>query len=362
VSRDAGLPLIVVICVTIGLASAGQTYFLRALENEPISLWVVLAVSLPTWLFWAAVTPVIFRLSRRFRLERGSLATALPVHLAAAALFSLLRSVLAVALTREVYPMPATMPPFGVWLRGYIGNRALFELITYFALYGVGVAIEYRRRLRERELQASRLEAQLARAQLQALKMQLHPHFLFNTLHAISVLIREDPAAATRTVALLGDLLRLTLAGAATEEVPLRQELEFLKLYLEIERTRFQDRLDVAYDVPVELLETAVPNFILQPLVENAVRYGVAQRSEPTRIEVRARRRDRAVELRVWNDGPPLDGNGRSDGVGLATTRGRLEKLYGVAGGFDIRNAEAGGVEVMVSVPVDGAREGGARG
>ena len=349
--RTAGVPLLLAVCTAIGLASAAQIYFLRALENEPIAAWIVVAVTLPTWLFWALATPAIFALGRRFPLERGSLVRALPVHLGAAAVLAVLRSVLTVALTRALYPLPEAPPPFLVWLRGSILSRALFEVITYFAIYGVGAALEYRRQLRERELQSSRLEAQLAQAQLQALRMQLHPHFLFNTLHAIAVLIREDPAAATRTVALLGDLLRLTLAGAATDEVPLRRELEFLQLYLEIERTRFQDRLAVSFDVPDALLDTPVPNFILQPLVENAVRHGVAARSSPTRIDVRARREGDGVELRVWNDGPPLDGAARPGGVGLSATRGRIDRMYGGAGALDVRDAREGGVEVTVRIP-----------
>ena len=169
-------------------------------------------------------------------------------------------------------------------------SRLLGDAFIYAAVLGVATTLGYHRRFRERELRTAQLEAQLALAQVQALKMQVHPHFLFNTLHAVTVLIREDPAAATRVVTRLGDLLRLTLSRATTAQVSFRRELEILTLYLEIERTRFHDRLEITYDVQPATLGALVPDLILQPLVENAIRHGVSPNAGTGRIEVRSRR------------------------------------------------------------------------
>jgi len=219
-------------------------------------------------------------------------------------------------------------------------------IVFYFALLGCAIAIDSRERART-------LAAELAQAQVRALQMQLHPHFLFNTLHAIRVLVREDPAAAERTLTLLGDLLRQTLAGAEQQTVPLKQELTFLGLYLEIEQTRFSDRLNIRFDVAPDALDLLVPNLILQPLVENAIRHGVSKRSEPGRVIVRGRRRNGTLELGVENDGPPLGPGGvERMGIGLATTRERLHRLYGGDASLVLSDLPEGGVVAEVRLPV----------
>jgi sensor histidine kinase YesM len=227
-------------------------------------------------------------------------------------------------------------------------------LFTYWAILGVIYAFNYYRKYREHELKASHLETQLAQAQLQALKMQLHPHFLFNTLHAISSLMRKDVEAADSMITRLSDLLRLTLETTGVQEVTLRQELEFLERYLEIEQTRFRDRLTVRMEIEPETLDARVPNLILQPLVENAIRHGIAPRSAPGWIEIRATHDDRMLHLQVRDNGPGLPPDLEAEmkeGVGLANTRARLEQLYGAAQRFDLNNAAEGGLIVSLTLP-----------
>ena len=353
-----GWLVILGVWTVFGLVAASQQYLFATLQGESIALWRSFVLGLAAWWFYALATPLILKLGRAFPLE-GRTAVAAAVHLGAALGLAVGHAAVVVGLGMWLSPPMTNARSFGGYLGSYLAARLTLELLAYLAILGVGRAIEFYRRMRERELATARLEAALAQAQLQALKMQLHPHFLFNTLHAISVLIREDPAAATRTVTLLGDLLRHTLAHADTDEVPLARELEFLQLYLEIEQTRFQDRLTVSFDVAPQALAAPVPQFILQPLVENAVRYGISRRAAPGRIVITGRQEGEYLRLSVWNDGPGLgagpeagrsSGAGAGGGVGLATTRGRLEKLYGARGAFTLRDAD-GGVEAAIELP-----------
>jgi two-component system, LytTR family, sensor kinase len=342
------------VALLLGLLTAGQGYFMRLAEGETASVAQVLIAAVPGWLFWAVAFPLVRWLARRFPLDHRGWRRSLPVHLLVGLALVLPHVLLTVYTGLLAFP-PEPGSPFtfrALVMRG-LPSRVQFDLIIYFAIVGLVHAVDYSRRLRAREIESARLSVQLAQSQLQALKMQLHPHFLFNTLHAIGVLIHEEPSAAGRMVTLLGDMLRHTLATADTQEVPLGQELQFLQLYLEIERMRFPDRLSVDFHVPSNLLATPVPHFILQPIVENAVRYGISPRSEAGRIEVHVRGTDGRVEIEVWNDGARLSGDGGPprEGVGLATTRARLEKLYQERGGLAIRNAGRGGVSVTLSLP-----------
>src|SRR6185369_4509061 len=206
----------------------------------------------------------------------------------------------------------------------------------------------YYREGREREIHAAALEAQLAQAQLQTLKMQLQPHFLFNTLNSISALNHEDPRAANRMIARLSELLRLTLENDGAQEVSLHQELDFLKRYLEIQQVRFGDRLKVHFDVAPETMDARVPNLLLQPLVENAIQHGLAPFSAPGEIHIHASRENGLLCLRIADSGPGLPAStpsGAPDGIGLANTRARLQQLYGDAHRFELRNgAQRGAV------------------
>ena len=221
----------------------------------------------------------------------------------------------------------------------------------YAALVALFQAIEARNRLRRQELSAAHLETELAQAQLHALQLQLQPHFLFNTLHAIGVLNQDDPARATRMIASLGDLLRGSLDNRAAKEITLEKELALLEHYLDIESVRFSDRLKVSIDVPPSVRQCLVPTFSLQPLVENAVRHGVSRRVGASSIRIGAGSEGSSLRLTVWNDGPAIDFATMKEGVGIATTRDRLQRLYGDAGKLTLSNSDAG-VLVTIEVPV----------
>jgi LytS/YehU family sensor histidine kinase len=190
--------------------------------------------------------------------------------------------------------------------------------------------------------------------------MQVHPHFLFNTLHAVTVLIREDPAAATKVVTRLGDLLRLTLSRATTAQVSFRRELEILTLYLEIERTRFQDRLEIHYDVQPATLSALVPDLILQPLVENAIRHGVSPNAGTGHITLRSRREGDWLVLEIRDNGAGLaPGQTPRDGIGLSTTKARLERLYGDAQQMTLTSLPEGGCVARIRIPYQPTSDNG---
>jgi two-component system LytT family sensor kinase len=231
-----------------------------------------------------------------------------------------------------------------------------YGVMLYWLILLISYSFNYQRRYREGEVRATRLEAQLAQAQLQALKMQLHPHFLFNTLHSISALVHKNPDAADKMIARLGDFLRLTLENSGAQEVSLQEELEFLKCYLEIERIRFQDRLTVQMDIEPQALDARLPNLILQPIVENAIRHGISPQTSAGRIEIEARRLNGTLQVQVTDNGPGLSSDSNTGtivkaGVGLANTQARLKQLYGDQHRLDLANAASGGLTVILEIP-----------
>ena len=238
----------------------------------------------------------------------------------------------------------------------FLVGDAHSNLMVYWSLLGLWNSAHYYRKFQEQALAASRLEKSLSQARLDALQMQLQPHFLFNTLHAISTLMQRDVRAANRLIVRLSDLLRLTLENAGEQVVSLQRELELLEQYLEIQRTRFQDRLTVRMDIDPETLDARVPCLILQPLVENAVRHGIAPLSRPGRIEIRAHRQNGTLRLEVCDDGVGLKtGEGPLQGIGLGNTRARLAQLYGSSQTLTMNNAPSGGLVVSVELPFSSA-------
>lgn len=240
---------------------------------------------------------------------------------------------------------------FGLVAQSLAGGGAAFDLLIYAALVAVSIAAEYYARYRDRALDAAQLETRLMEAQLQVLKMQLNPHFLFNTLHSISALMHRDIEAADRMISVLSDLLRLSLENAGKQEIPLKQELDFLERYLEIETTRFSDRLTVNLDIEPQALDAKVPNLILQPLVENAIRHGVALRSAAGQVDVVARVNAGRLRLEVRDNGPGIAASPR-EGIGLSNTRARLAQLYGKDHQLEVRNAPLGGLVVRITIPL----------
>ncbi len=333
----------------LGLFFATQSYInthmsYAAYAKRPLSWGQAVVLSLSEWYLWAMLAPLILWLARRFPIER-------PVRLRRFLIHALAGLVLSVF---KVIADGMAIRLFGFHPALAMSTFKLHpNLLTYWAIVGATHAFDYYLRYRERELRASQLEGRLAQSQLQVLKMQLHPHFLFNTLHAISALMHRDVEAADRMMARLSDLLRLTIESAGVQEVPLRQEMEFLERYLEIQKTRFSDRLTVKLEIAPATLDALTPNLILQPLVENAIRHGIASRATAGRVEIRAKQTGGMLELEVRDDGPGLPEKGEAwkEGVGLANTRARLSQLYGDAHRFDLANAPGGGLVVTITIP-----------
>ncbi|HEV2146194.1 MAG TPA: histidine kinase [Longimicrobiaceae bacterium] len=307
------------------------------------------AIGAATALAWAATILGMFWLARRFPLVRGRVLQAVGVHLAAA----LLRALAWLPFSAFVSLYLVGEPPPFPWRRALV--PVLYsEVVSYVLVLGTIYAVQYYERLRDREMDAARLAGHLAEARLSSLKMQLNPHFLFNTLHSVSTLMHRDVEAADEMLARLSVLLRLSLQHHDTQEVTLQQEMEFLVPYLEIEQIRFRDRLTVRTHLARDTLAARVPHLILQPLVENAIRHGIAPRAGPGTVEVSVERVDGALRLVVQDDGVGVGASegGRGTGVGLSNTRARLQALYGEAHRFAVEPAPGGGTRVTVSIPM----------
>ncbi|HUQ34309.1 MAG TPA: histidine kinase [Pyrinomonadaceae bacterium] len=348
----------------LGLLYTSQLYVGLRMEGMNHSFWRLLAWQLlGCWYGWVAFTPLILQMGKHFPVERSSWKQALPIHIVACIILSAIHSAMVVVSTLAFKPYDEMTKsrPFGEMFWGRLTSEFHLELIVYGMILGVGYAFSYYSRYREKELRTSQLEAQLAQAQLQALKMQLHPHFLFNTLNGIAGLVRDsNNKAAVQMIAGLSDLLRYTLENAGKQEVPLREELEFLELYLDIQQMRFPDRLNVQMKIATEALDAQVPNLILQPLVENAIRHGISLRASMGTVGVSARRDDGLLEMKVYDDGPGLNRQLHMEehvdaavgGIGLSNTRARLRQLYGERYRFDVHDRDEGGVEAVISIPL----------
>jgi two-component system, LytTR family, sensor kinase len=340
-----------------GLVLANQAYMQANLGGRQVTWPPVLRFGLLEGFLWAVPTLAIFWLARRFPLERGRLARGVAVHLVAAVVLSLARAGFLVLLSRNVGWLRAR--EFSPVFWGSSSTHVLF----YVLVLGIAHTALYYSRYRERERAAEQLARGLTEARLQALKMQLQPHFLFNTLNAISALIPDEAKPARRMLARLGDLLRITLEHEETQEVTLREELAFLEPYLEIEQARLGDRLTVVMKIAPETLDARVPHLILQPLVENAVRHGIAARIAPGKVEISARRGpdDRFLHLEVRDDGRGVDRDNEvrtRRGVGLTNIRSRLEQLYDGEQRFELENHAEGGVLVSIMLPFRRAQKG----
>ncbi|MEM8997028.1 MAG: histidine kinase [Acidobacteriota bacterium] len=322
--------------------------------------WSLVISEMLRWYLWALLAPIMWWLAQRFPLERPQLWSRLAINLMAGFGVTLIYVFL------DLLKREAINTAFTYWRSGDFrftmprDGQAIFwgveySLLTYFCIIAAIHAYLYYEKYRDRELKSSRLEAQLALARLEVLKMQLHPHFLFNTLNAISALMHRDVDAADRMIALLSDLLRLSLDKDDRHQVSLRSELQFLERYLAIEKIRFRDRLAVDMDIDPPCLDAQVPRLILQPLVENSIRHGIAVRSASGRVAIRARRKGNRLDLTVADDGPGLVSDGPpQEGVGLANTRARLEQLYGLDHRFElVDKSEIGGLSVQMEIPFE---------
>jgi two-component system LytT family sensor kinase len=337
-----------------GLFFTSQAYLNQAFFGKEVRWGQALAIWMLCAFAWALLTPAILWLGRRFPFSRPNWLSPLLVHIAAATFFSFFSLVVYMLVWRLLlWSQLIASLPFSS-LKNLVIADFHSGLLIYASIIAIRNALDTYRKYQEREVIAAQLEAQLTQAQLDALRKQLHPHFLFNTLNTVSILIDEDTVAARNMLVRLSDLLRSTLDSAKTHEVSLKQELEFITGYLEIERMRFSDRLSVEMHIDPAALNAQVPDLILQPLVENAIRHGIAPRSAAGTIAIYAERQNGDLRLQVLDNGkglPPERQQPDKQGVGIANTRSRLQQLYGVRHRFEIANLDEGGVRVAITIP-----------
>ena len=328
---------------------AGQAWFAAQVRGEPLA-WVRASVIWFAWAaIWAALTPIALRLAARFPLQRPNVLRAIAIHGVASAACALANLAL-FALLAPVVGATQVEPTWLGTLGRLLGTTFLLNLPVYWLIVAAAHVERLVRNARERDRRQLRLEAQLADARLQTLRAQLQPHFLFNALNTISVLMHENVDAAERILLQLGALLRRSLDSSESHEVTLGEEIGFLESYLEIEQARFGERLGYRILVPDEALEARVPTLILQPLVENALHHGIATRAGPGCVEIKARRHGDILRLSVSDDGQGLP-QAPGERVGLANTKARLRLLYADRQRFELRNSDDGGVIAEIELP-----------
>jgi two-component system LytT family sensor kinase len=335
-----------------GLYSGVETHYRSTFGKMPYTWGRSLTAETAYTLLWAPVTPLAMHMARRFRIERGRVWRNMGIHMMGAVVCSFLTKTIwdLVFQKTELWATPFT------WARYFLSMSIVFTegVSFYWLIVLFTFAYDYYRQYQESLVKASALQTQLVQAQLQALKMQLHPHFLFNALHSISALVHEDAEGADCMIARLSELLRLSLETGGAQQVPLNQELRFLNLYLEIEKTRFEERLEVLFDIEPEAAGAFVPNMLLQPLVENSIRHGLAPKVAGGVIRIAAKREGSRLLLRVTDNGMGFSEDGATaarQGIGLAATRGRLERLYGNGQTLLLRNVSGGGAEALIVIP-----------
>src|SRR5271166_4017323 len=340
-----------VLWIVLALLSATGWHVYMAYIGSPEGWAQLLAWSITVSFIWSVLTPVVYELTRRFSFDRDSWTTALPVHLVACVALTFLASAVIVWLDPVVTWTPEKHVPFFA----HALSRALLDFQRYWYIVLITEAIAYYSKYQERELRSSQLEAQLAYAQLEVLKIQLEPHFLFNTLNSIAALARNDGLAAENMTLQLADLLRSSLDAMGVHEVPLSRELTLLQKYIDIQQMRFQERLQVEMDIAANTLSALVPNMILQPLVENAIRHGISPRRDPGCVRIASRVVFDELWLEIADDGIGLtrfDGSIPPEGVGLRNTRARLQQLYGHDHRLILEDAVGGGCVIKIHIPV----------
>jgi two-component system LytT family sensor kinase len=342
--------LLIAACLVPALLNASTTY-VNTRFSRGAADWSAVLFAATLWLTFGLLTPIPYVLARHHPIRSDRIAGTFVTHvfgaLALCAAWSLMGVSLALLMNRR--PPLETLPHYYAY---WTLTNLPWAVFLYFTVLGSVYAFTYYHEARERESQQARLTAQLAEARLSALRMQLNPHFLFNSLNAITVLVRDQNTRdASRMLELLSGVLRQVLQSGKRQEVTLGDELHFTEQYLAIEQVRFSDRLEVRWDINPELRDVLVPEFILQPLVENAIRHGIAKRSSAGIIEIAAQAMDKDIVLRVHDNGPGYHPDSDS-GVGLANTRARLATLFAEVGKLDVVNDERGGAIASVRFPL----------
>ncbi len=345
----------VAVWTVIAIAGSVHCYFSYASLGEPVSWPRAFALGMSLWYAWAILSVVIYQWTRFLPLGAGAWPQRLALHVGAGIVFALAKLVMDFPIIKFIYcphPELCTFPVFmGMALTGYFFRYLLLSWL----LTGVAHALWYFQKYRERERRATQLEARLTQARLQILRMQMHPHFLLNALNTIASLMHSDLDSADEALCKLGDLFRFLLEHSGVQEVSVREELDFIESYLEIERLRFGAHVGVSIQVDRHLWHARVPQLVLQPLVENALRHGINGRADPGKIDIRVIQAGDRLRLEVLDDGPGL----RHDqcptargGVGLSNTRARLQELYPDAHHFEICNRPLGGAMAFVELPL----------
>ena len=338
-----------------GLFDASQTVlFMHALGKQHAGL--VFGTELVSWLPWALATPLVMSLARRFRLFPAATVRTTVIHLLAFVAIGVVAdawfSVLQVLFNPWDYPQRPTF--LEAWR-----SSLLFQISTFLIVYGLILTFTYaldaRERMARQMMETARLSEELSKSQLAALRQQIEPHFMFNTLHSITGLVRDQKSdAAVSMIVGLSEFLRRALEDSHRSQVTLEEEVEYLQRYLEIQKVRFGERLQVIMDIPAELLHAQVPNLLLQPLVENAIKHGISKRADGGTVRIAGARNDGSLCLRIHNDGPdsPRDWQTTRIGVGISNLRTRLQILHGDKSELQLKRTDAGGVEVVVTLPL----------
>lgn len=349
---------LVIAATVLAIAAATWLHIIDSLEGEPAPFLRTVAFVMPFWYLWALFAPLVVWMATHHPIERGRVLSRSLKHFGLAVVLSFAHTGIRFVLQPGICGALQSDTGSVSSLDRLLALAALelpFHLFIYGAILGVTYLIRYYRRLQERELAAIRLGAQLADARMQALRMQLNPHFLFNALNSIAMLVRESKRdTALNTLEGLSDLLRYVLEDSADQEVKLKHEIEFIERYLAIERIRFQDRLKVEIDADSATLEALVPILVLQPIVENAIRHGMAGRVAASRVTVTAREEGGSLRLGVSDDGPGFrtaSSRGGGTGVGISNTRKRLAELYGEAASLEWEDLSPHGAAVTVTLP-----------
>ena len=342
--------VVVLFWLFVGAFNASQTYLQVTLAGMTHSFWRILGWEETLWLAWALFTPLIVWLKRRVPVERPAW-RGVPVHLAAGGIVAAAHVLIGSGAAWLFDPFSARAMPMRHRFSAGMTGSLPSSLLVYFAILLAVYGFDYFARSRERELRASQLETQLSESRLTALKLQLQPHFLFNTLHSIAGLVRsERNPEAVRMIAGLSEMLRYTLEQPA-QEVTLGEELQMLGRYLEIQKIRFGPRLEVKFSVAEETRGALVPTLLLQPLAENALKHGIEKSSGAGTLEVVSRRDGDRLRLEIRDSGPGLSSASPGNGVGLAVTKERLNVLYGAAHSFNLDDVPGGGAAASIEIP-----------
>jgi len=353
--RSTGWLWIAAIWCAGGLFDASQTVLIMHAEGRHHPWPPLFAIELASWLPWALATPLVVALARRYPMLRGISVRTLAVHLAAFAAIS------------------AVAESWSAWLQVLFnpwGNRQwptfidtwsttlVFQALTFFIAYALILTVTYlvdaRESIARQITETARLNEELSRAQLAALRRQMEPHFMYNTLNSIAGLVRDQRGdAAVSMIVGLSEFLRRASEDSHRSQVTLAEEVEYLRRYLDIQKVRFGERLQVSVDIPTELLRAQVPNLLLQPLVENAIKHGIAKRVAGGTVRVAGTCHNGNLCLSVYNDDASLftEWQATHTGVGIGNLRTRLQILHGNDSGLELKRANAGGVEVVVTLP-----------